>query len=138
MRRTGVGEQRYADVTVVCSTIAPRWQCHKLWSVRSATSSTIEAATDICRSLEGRDFGKVHLVDAACRYEEALDGARLYFDLTLADPVAGEDTWPVEDLLQLQTELDELAGARQLDVPWQVSVGRQSAEQYDEDPPSEG
>jgi hypothetical protein len=105
--------------------------------VRSTTASTIETAADICSSLQGRQFGTVHLVEASWRYEDAPEGGRVYFDLTLEDPADGEETWPVDDLLQLQTEVDQIAEERELGVPWQVSVGRRSAEQYDEDPPSE-
>ena len=80
----------------------------------------------------------MRVVDADCRIEDAPNGdTRVYFDLILADPASDEETWPLDDLLALQGEVDQLAVEADLNVPWQVSIGRQSPEQYDEDPSSE-
>jgi hypothetical protein len=98
-----------------------------------------EAAARICASLRGKQFGSIRVVAAECRVEAAPDGsARVYFDLTLADPAGTEETWPVDDLLRLQASVDEKAAQSELAAPWEVSVRRESPEDYDEDPSSEG
>ncbi len=101
----------------------------------STRESLGKQAEGVCRALRGRQAGTIHVMDANCRVEETPEGEpRVFIDLVLSDPLDGEDTWPVEDLLSLQTDVDQTAVRAELGVPWQVAMRRQSPEQYDEDP----
>lgn len=73
--------------------------------------------------LASRTFGSLSPTDVTVQREEDVDGRLAWFlDVTLPDPVPGEDTWPVEDLFTMDREVRDAALSLGVPWPWYLRV----------------
>ena len=93
-----------------------------------------EAAKRLADRVRDRKVGSIRVVEVQPRIDEDAEGNRAVFlDLTLSDPPEGEETWPVDDILELYREIDEEATELELTLPWYVTLQKQTPEEQETD-----
>ena len=93
-------------------------------------SAVREVAGELLGFVRGLDVGSLDVRRAALRLDEGAFGDdTLFIDVTLADPPAGSETWPVDDVLELHRLIADKAIALELPVPWHVTLRQETPEE---------
>lgn len=85
--------------------------------------------------LAGHTVGSLHPMDVTVdRDVDSAGDEAWYFTIVLANPVAGADTWEVDDLDQFQREARDKALELGLDWPWYLRFEPESDVEPEEPP----
>lgn len=69
-----------------------------------------EDLTAVVDSLVGRTFGSIKVIGGGAQVSIDPDGQpSILFELVVSDPVGPQDTWPLEDVDELQSHAQQLA-----------------------------
>lgn len=92
-------------------------------------------AEEIREWLVSRTFGSLSPVAVELRRDANSDGEEAwFFDVVLPDPDPAEETWPIDDIIDLQLSVRDEALRRGLAWPWYVFFTPETEEEFaDED-----
>lgn len=74
----------------------------------------------------------LRVLSATLRMDEDANGERAAFiELVLPDPPSGEDTWPLDEVLDLHEQIDGVARSLEVPIPWHVTLRQETVEEPD-------
>lgn len=86
-------------------------------------SYPIATLGEFMKWIRSQEVGSLKVLDVKTRLDEDASGqSALFFDLVLADPASGQETWPVDEVLELQRRIDDHAAEVGLEPPWHVTL----------------
>lgn len=92
-------------------------------------STVEEAARQLLEFVWSLRVGSLHVRGADLRFDEDAAGDQaLFIDLTLSDPPTDNETWPLDEVLELHRVIDVEAVRLGLAVPWHVTLRQESSE----------
>ncbi len=101
-----------------------------------APESVDESAKRLGDWVRGQEIGRLRVLAVEPRIDEDAEGnPAIFLDLTLSDPPVGEETWPLDDILELQRRIDDQANELGLTLPWHVTLQKESPEELETDEP---
>lgn len=91
-----------------------------------------ETAEDLREWIQGLTVGSVSVRKVTFRFDGNASGElALFFDLTLSDPSPGAETWPLNDVLELHSRIDDRVGEANISLPWHVTLQPESPDEPD-------
>lgn len=118
MRRAGANE------------VDPGMAGHRVRLEYTASMATVERLGAALRESDVV-VGQTRVLDVRSDVGEDSEGTpAIFFELTLSDPPAGLDTWPVDDIWEIRRVVQKIMAAAgpELEVPWFLSFVPESSE----------
>lgn len=88
-----------------------------------ATLTDETIAKSYAEWVRGRTFGSTRVLDSSGFVDlDADEELAIYLVVTMSDPSAGSETWPIEDVLEIHRTLIAKAAAEELAMPLYVQM----------------